>query len=98
MTFNSILKNSFDKFTNVNPLFKIFKKNTQNKENFESSDTGIGNLIFSLVFLFIWCFGIYLSWSCNGKRFDLIGFVAAVCCSPCYITYQFFNNGFCGLI
>ena len=97
MTFNNILKNSFDKFTNVNPLFKIFKKPTNNKEQFNNSYT-IADLIYLLISLFIFCFAIYLSWSCNGKKFDLIGFIAAFCCSPCYVIYQFFNNGFCGLI
>ena len=103
MTFNNILKNSFDKFTNVNPLFNILKKESNkkesnNKEQFNSNSYSIMSSISSLISLFIFCFAIYLSWSCNGKKFDLIGFIAAFCCSPCYVLYQFFNNGFCGLI
>jgi hypothetical protein len=95
MEFNSIL----NKLKPLHPagyvIDNIMNKDTK-KENFENST--IYSLVSSLISLAMVVFAIYLSWRCNNKSFNIVGFLGAFCCSPCYIIYQFFNNGFCGMI
>ncbi len=80
----------------VNTMIKKQKNKDNKNESFENST--IYSLISSLIGLVVFCFAIYLSWRCNNKEFNFVGFLGAFCCSPCYIIYQFFNNQFCGLL
>ncbi|MEX0597487.1 MAG: hypothetical protein WD512_13410 [Candidatus Paceibacterota bacterium] len=55
-------------------------------------------LIGSIIFLITWVasfavfvYAIYLSFKCN-KGFNFGGFLAAFCCSPCYVIYSAVNK------
>jgi len=70
-------------------LPKLLKKKD---EAFESDATDGGVVLIVLLFwvldlvFFIWA--IYLSFKRN-NGFDIGAFLAACCCSPCYIVYAF---------
>jgi hypothetical protein len=44
-------------------------------------------MIYSIIYLAVALFAIYLSFKCN-NGFDLLGFLGAVCYAPIYIIYK----------
>jgi hypothetical protein len=68
-------------------LPKVLPK--KNKEPFDDSTDGVAVILILLfwaidMILFVWA--IYLSFRRN-NGFDIGAFLAACCCSPCYVVY-----------
>ena len=74
----------------------INKKKNKTEHFVGKSTSGQIMIITALIPLLLVIFAIRLSWICNNNSFNFVGFLGALLCSPCYIIYQFFNNGFCG--
>jgi hypothetical protein len=67
-------------------------------EGFEDAvETQQPSLIHSIIWWLITGFAIYLSWRCN-SGFDVLHFLAALCCAPCYILYHLAATGLCGML
>lgn len=76
------------------PLFPFLRKALkQKKEGFEDETATDGAMVLLVLLLwaidlvfFIWA--IYLSFKRNAG-FDIGAFLAACCCSPCYVVYAY---------
>ena len=54
--------------------------------------------LFGLIYTLIGIFALFLSFRCNGNKFDLGGFLAACLCPFIYIPYKLgTSKDFCGL-
>lgn len=42
-------------------------------------------------------FAIYLSWRCGGAQFNILHFIAALCCPHFYIIWALATRGGCGI-
>ncbi len=91
------LNSMFETLIPFIPAGNAIKNKKKNKtEHFVAKSTqGKIMIITALIPLMLLFFAIRLSWICN-NGFNFVGFLGALFCSPCYIMYQFFNNGFCG--
>jgi len=52
--------------------------------------------LYSITHLIISFFAIYLSWRCN-NGFNILAFLAALCCPYLYIIWALATNGGCGI-
>jgi len=65
------------------PLIENYD-NSNNSNNSPSLWTGISGFLYFLIF----CYAIFLSFSCNPGGFDFGAFLAACCCPWLYIPYK----------
>ena len=84
----------WNRLAEVNPIYNLYKHIKSTVEGFDHSSGWVGIkevrkpnyvlIAFQFALIFI---AIYLSFKCN-RGFDLGGFLAALCCAPCYIAYR----------
>ena len=53
--------------------------------------------LYFITHLILSFFAIYLSWRCSGKKFDVMQFIAALCCPHLYIIWALAMHGGCGI-
>ena len=53
--------------------------------------------LYCITHLILSFFAIYLSWRCSGGKFDMLNFVAALCCPHFYIIWALATRGGCGM-
>jgi hypothetical protein len=81
--------------------------NCKNCSDSEINDIKINNepfvfngkyAIYSLIYSIIWAFAVFLSFRCNGNKFDVIGFLGACLCPVIYIPYKLgTSSNYCGI-
>jgi hypothetical protein len=53
--------------------------------------------LYCITHLILSFFALYLSWKCSGGKFDVLNFIAALCCPHLYIIWALATRGGCGM-
>jgi hypothetical protein len=75
-----------------------YQVNNQDEELLEQHKPK--NQVSSLYFithLILSFFAIFLSWRCSNKKFNILHFIAALCCPHVYIIWALATHGGCGV-
>lgn len=75
-----------------------YQVNNQDEELLEQHKpkTQVSSL-YLITHLILSFFAIYLSWRCGDKKFNILHFVAALCCPHLYIIWALAMHGGCGI-
>lgn len=76
---------------------KYYQDNNQDDELVEQKPKNQVSSLYLITHLILSFFAIYLSWRCGDKKFNILHFIAALCCPHIYIIWALATHGGCGV-